>query len=167
MTDPVHRADAERWGGWKWRDPDRGEHFRRCSYCGSIHPEDLVAEPAWHAEWADMKYGWPHKFYIEIPNRDPGRLYVISSANHASSGLTHYRDLAREQRRAVRRDGYLRGTTWGGRDHYYGIGTRSTHFAKFYTVHLADPKIPIEVKEAIFRIGGKRFVFDDGRVRWS
>lgn len=166
--DPVHGGEADRWGGWDWDDPARGEHFRRCSYCGSMHPEDLVAEPSWRAEWSDRKYGWPHKFYVEVPNQDPDRLYVISSASHVGSDLTHFSDLTREEKRAVRRDGYLRsGVGWGGMNHYYGIGTRSHHFGKFYSVHLADPQIPVEVKETIYRISGVRITFTDGKVRWD
>jgi len=48
-----------------------GEPFRTCSYCGSIHPEDLLTALNTGAtlEMADMKYGWPHKFYVEIPNK--------------------------------------------------------------------------------------------------
>lgn len=47
------------------------EPFRRCSYCGSIHPEDLIKHLEKGAELggADWKYGWPHKFYVSgIPN---------------------------------------------------------------------------------------------------
>jgi hypothetical protein len=46
MTSPVHAGEAGRFGGWHWKDPRGAEHFRRCSYCGSIHPEDLAAETA-------------------------------------------------------------------------------------------------------------------------
>jgi hypothetical protein len=44
-----------------------GESFRRCSYCGSIHPEDLIKLVGEGAEiqGADWKYGWPHKFYVK------------------------------------------------------------------------------------------------------
>lgn len=46
-ADPVHGSgwnSAARWGGWHWEDPRGAEHFRRCSFCGSIHPGDLAAE---------------------------------------------------------------------------------------------------------------------------
>lgn len=63
-----------------WRpaseDPAR-QPFRTCSYCGSIHPEDLVKAIAAGAKLggSDWKYGWPHKFYIsEIPNPNAGKL---------------------------------------------------------------------------------------------
>lgn len=62
--------------------------WRTCNYCGSMHPEDLLALDARlrfdehvdirtlddaafqaamarpHLELADMKYGWPHKVYV-------------------------------------------------------------------------------------------------------
>lgn len=39
-----------------------------CSWCGSMHPSDLAAalragEASGH--WADFKYGWPHKWYVD------------------------------------------------------------------------------------------------------
>ena len=183
--DPVHGAEASRWGGWHWNGPSRGEHFRRCSYCGSIHPEDLAAEKSWHAEWADRKYSWPHKFYVDIPNRDPGALFCISSCHEAREGpyapggeryqpvqerspgyqWVAWADLTPEQLAIVRRDGM--GT---GDDHadWFGFGTRESHFGKFYTIHLADPAISQDVKDTIQRVSGLRFTWlDDGRVRWE
>lgn len=84
-NDPVHGGEADRWGGWSWREPDRGEHFRRCSYCGAIHPEDLVAEPEWTPRWADPKYGWPHKFYVDVANREPEALFVTGGNTGAEA----------------------------------------------------------------------------------
>lgn len=64
-----------------WREPHvdaeygQSEPFRRCHYCGSIHPEDLVRliEGGATLHGADWKYGWPHKFYVQgIPNLTPG-----------------------------------------------------------------------------------------------
>lgn len=74
----------------EWRKPridrkyGRIETYRTCSYCGSIHPEDLYTHLRdWnlnrstleklisHSEkqmlplgGTDWKYGWPHKFYV-------------------------------------------------------------------------------------------------------
>ena len=209
----VHGADAARWGGWSWSDPCRGEHFRRCSFCGSIHPEDLAAEPAgdcaicgkrgglshdypdypapgsvsedkraghpyqggWHAEWADRKYGWPHKFYVDIPNRNPGELFVIGSQSGGPPGTpapasgptmtwVAVADLSRSQRKIIKRDGWDSGRKLEG---YYGFGTRSSHFGKFYTVHLADPAVSDEVRDAIQSRSGLRFRFEGGRVAWE
>jgi hypothetical protein len=69
----------------EWRPPEtvlksgrdgysRDYPFRTCSYCGSIHPEDLlkVIEQGAILGGSDWKYGWPHKFYIEhIPSGLP------------------------------------------------------------------------------------------------
>ena len=88
-------------------DTPYGTPFRVCSYCGSIHPEDLYrylsAPPdperkktcllclgstrGWlqHTcqvtlSGSDWKYGWPHKFYVHgIPNPIAGQLVVSSS----------------------------------------------------------------------------------------
>lgn len=164
-VDPVHGQEATRWGGWSWRDPKDGEHFRRCSYCGSIHPEDLAAETEWRADWADRKYGWPHKFYSNIPNRDPGRRFIVASTNSPEPpsllvGDEWIRGSAVPD--DVDTDGYANlGEMW------VTLGTRESHFAKFYTVHLADPAADQPALEAIQRVSGLRFQFEDGRVSWG
>lgn len=71
----------------EWRPPQLerepyGETFRSCSYCGSIHPEDLVTllEAGAKASGADWKYGWPHKFYVDnIPNPHAGKPVEMGS----------------------------------------------------------------------------------------
>lgn len=78
---------AQRFGPTLWREPrplggegiPYRETFRTCSYCGSIHPEDLyrhlAGEPGAELHGADWKYGWPHKFYVQgIPNPAAGQL---------------------------------------------------------------------------------------------
>ena len=47
------------------------------------------------------------------------------------------------------------------------FGTRPSHFGKFYTIHLSDPGIDQEAKDAIGRRSGLRLTFIDGRVFWS
>jgi hypothetical protein len=161
--DPVHGGEAERWGGWSWRAPSHGEHYRTCSYCGSIHPADLAAETDWRAEWADRKYGWPHKFYVAVPNRNPERLFITSATNAterpAGDGWLPSADVPPD----VMTEGWsdLAATyTW------VLTGTRATHHAKFYTLHLADPSITPYVLEAVQRVSGLRIRFEDGRVSW-
>lgn len=60
------------------------EHFRRCSYCGSMHPEDLIEalKQGGKLGGSDWKYGWPHKFYIEVPNPAPERQVVWSASSY-------------------------------------------------------------------------------------
>jgi len=162
--DPVHgygSNTAARWSGWTWQAPARGEHFRRCSFCGSVHPADLAAEPAWTPQWADQKYGWPHKFYVDIPNRDPDALFCVGASTHPDPRMVAADELAAQQRAIIERDGMT--GDWAA----YAFGTRPHHFGKFYTVHLADPAIPSEVREAVFRGCGLRFSFDGGRVGWE
>lgn len=159
MAGPFKLAD-----GWSWSEPRHGEHFRRCSWCGSIHPEDLAAEPSWEPQWADQKYGWPHKFYVPVPNRDPDGLFVIS-ASHDDHGGTYVplAELTDEQRAVAQRDGWLReGDPWT----HFQFGTRPDHFGKFYTIHLRDSGLDPEVKVDIERRSGLAFEFDGSRVRW-
>lgn len=167
LVDPVHHGEADRWGGWTWRDPSRGEHFRRCSYCGSIHPDDLAAEQGVRADWADMKYGWPHKFYVDIPNREPARQYVISSATRLprEGRWITVADADPVVQEVLERDGYGRDSKY--RPAFVQLGTRAHHFGKFYTVHLADPMVSAETKTVIEQLGGLRFTFADGRVQWE
>ena len=54
-----------------WCKPDSDRPFRHCSYCGSMHPLDLLAglEQGARLGGSDWKYGWPHKFYVyDYPN---------------------------------------------------------------------------------------------------
>jgi hypothetical protein len=168
MTINIH-PDAARWGGWHWEPPQRGEHFRRCSFCGSIHPEDLAAEPEWTPSWADMKYGWPHKFYADIPNREPNQLYVTSaSQNQYTEDYIPLEQLTDEQRAVAERDAYLRDDDpWT----HFQFGHRRNHFGKFYTVHLADDQIADSVAADVEQRSGLAFTFEvaDGeiaRVYW-
>ncbi len=166
----VHGFEADRWGGWYWEEPMHEEHFRRCSYCGSVHPEDLVAEPEWHASWADQKYGWPHKFYVDIPNREPDKLFCVGSTSgnnpqqhtyYGESAWVAHADLTEEQRTIVERDRMtLQHAT------YYMFGKRPKHFGKFYTKHLADPDLDPDVKDEIERKTGMQFTFEGHQVRW-
>jgi hypothetical protein len=176
MPDPVHGSAADYWGGWHWEKPCRGEHFRRCSYCGSVHPEDVAAtfrfKAGATADWADRKYGWPHKFYIHISNPDPAAIFCVGSASGGTrtdeeledEGYIPLSKLNAEQRQVMERDG-MGGSEAG----VAGVrfGTRAEHFGKFYTVHLADPAIDESTHESIALGSGLRFHFEDGTVRWE
>lgn len=59
---------AQRFAPHTWRGPDTGHVYRSCSYCGCIHPDDLLfglQQEGAQLSGADWKYGWPHKFYID------------------------------------------------------------------------------------------------------
>lgn len=167
LDQSVH-PDADWWGGWGWSEPMRGEHFRRCNFCGSLHPEDFANEPGVdRIDWSDPKYGWPHKAYVDIVNRDPERLYVYTASNAPQPGTVAREDLTDEQWEIITRDG------WDGRPgvppwKYFGFDTRRTHNAKFYSIHLKDSTVSPEVKRAVEERIGLRFEFlPEGRVRWE
>ncbi len=159
------------WDCWFWRDGDdrSGQHFRTCSFCGSIHPADLAAEAVWEAVWADRKYGWPHKFYADLPNRDPDRLFTLAATSgerRPHSGWTAVADLSDEQLAAISRDRWpMESTTW------LLFGRRPVLHAKFYVAHLADPAVA-GVRADIERRCGLSFDFAVGadgvrQVSWS
>lgn len=57
-----HRIDAH---GYQ-SDP-----YLHCSYCGSLTVDDALAVfSAAGVRWSasDYKYGWPHKFYLDVPH---------------------------------------------------------------------------------------------------
>ena len=146
---------------WYWAKPRAGEHFRTCSYCGSIHPDDLVAsEIGGPVDWADMKYGWPHKFYVHVVNQNPEQLFVVASCTSPHlpyEGWVRAKDIPR----GVVKSGWLDSDEW------YMVDTRRYHFAKFYSVHLRDPRVAPETVRAIEQLSGLHFEFDvDGGIRW-
>jgi len=121
-------------------------HLRNCAYCGSMHPSDVVAaiKSGARGEWADMKYGWPHKAYFEgVPNPHAGMLEIRASSNHEHEGWIK------------------EGVMW----HEPGTPASPTTGGKFYTVHLMDATP--EERETIETHLGLKFDFsDDGMVRW-
>lgn len=78
-----NNAWAQRFAPLTWRDPQPdmepyGYPFRTCSYCGSIHPLDLLAfldKGGVRLNPSDRKWGWPHKLYLDgIPNPMAGKV---------------------------------------------------------------------------------------------
>ena len=53
--------------GTTWNPRDDGK--QHCDYCGSLHPAEVVAllKAGARIHMADMKYGWPHKAYLDNP----------------------------------------------------------------------------------------------------
>jgi hypothetical protein len=138
----------------------------------SLEPtQHAYTTDGWYASWADQKYGWPHKFYVEgIRNRDPKSLSVVSATTHlegargllGSAPWVLKENLTKEQKHVIEDDGM------GGDYAAYQFAHRDNHFAKFYTEHLHDPAIDPEVIETIERIAGLHFEWlEDGRVAWS
>jgi hypothetical protein len=169
-ADPVHGTEIAYHPfatGWDWWEPHRGEHFRRCTYCGSIHPDDLAAETTGlhKVSWADMKHGFPHKVYLDITNRNPEQRFIIGATPTDQPSWGRPEDWVRPDAipEGVNTDGW----TDLSRYRWIHIGTRPHHNAKFYTEHLRDPRVSDEVRDRIHQIIGLRLDWtDDGRVRW-
>ena len=87
----VTQKGVFKFGATHWRDAApihkdgyQGYVYRSCSYCGSIHPDDLLTAVGSGAtlHGADWKYGWPHKLYVEdIPNPIAGQTIKIGASN--------------------------------------------------------------------------------------
>ena len=159
-------------GDWEWREPRRGHPFRTCNYCGSINPDDLAKVEGWTPDWADRKYGWPHKAYIRnFANPNPDLDFCIEAGNAPVPNDTEtmrfklVADLTGEERAICKGDGM--DSSGSRKDRYVGFGKRQTLFVKLYSEHLADDAISDETKESIGKKIGLRFEFAaDGRIKW-
>jgi len=145
-------------------DEQSAGRLRACSYCGSMHPADVAAaiRAGAHGEWADWKYGWPHKAYFEgIPNPHAG---MPESRVHRSDPPP---EAETDKWRRVQR-GFNSQT---GEPEYWwaevGQPAGATTYGKFYTVHLQDATP--EDRAIIEQHLGLAFEFiEDGqKVRWS
>ena len=160
-------------GEWVWREPRRGNFFRTCNYCGSINPDDLAPVEGWVPDWADWKYGWPHKAYINhLASPNPDLEFCIQARSAPApidTDTTRFKlvaDLTDEERAICEADGM--GFSGSKLDGYVGFGARKTLFAKLYSVHLADDAISKETKESIGKRIGLKFEFtSEGRIKWS
>ena len=125
--------------------------LRNCGYCGSMHPADVAAaiKAGAKGEWADTKYGWPHKSYFDgIPNPHAGLLESRASANFKSEEHLDWTPTG---------DGHWREP---------GKPAPATTYGKFYTVHLMDaaPEDRVVIEKHL----GLHFEFtDDGKVSWQ
>lgn len=67
----------QRDGGYQDR-----EGFKACGYCGSMCPEELanlIEEGKAIMGGSDWKYGYPHKFYVDIKNPHPDKQVIKST----------------------------------------------------------------------------------------
>lgn len=167
--------------------------LRSCGYCGSMHPTDLAAALAVGAKahWADFKYGWPHKMYVEgIPNPHAGMMESRFGAGSAvptcpktnaaceSGRQDFYHPVCECMKQAEPTEGFHESTPvvrmqsgfrpHDGKPNYSwheaGRPAKSTTDGKFYTVHLKDATD--DEKHVIHRAMGLRFDFSDGKVTW-
>lgn len=157
--------------GYEWcpeTPPDLNSEYgqtgrlRSCGYCGSMHPADVAEaiKAGAQGHFADFKYGWPHKVYLDnIPNPHAGLDEIRTWSTSPSEGLVEKREPRYNPRTGERVEddvGYVKVTKAG----------KLTH-GKFYTVHLLDATP--EDREIIERHLGVRFAFkDDGQlVMWE
>lgn len=154
-----------------WRDaaaPNVAEgktsgRLRGCGYCGSMHPADVAAaiRAGARGNWADFKYGWPHKAYFDnVPNPHAGILETLSSSSSKSERYPfEIREPRFNERTGERVDDYVRYSETPK------PAAATTH-GKFYSVHLRDATP--EDRAVIEAHLGLKFDFDDkGGVRWS
>lgn len=174
-----HDSDfmSARFGPTSWREKGKKLHpsndtvqaFRTCSYCGSIHPEDLIEALKAGATLggADWKYGWPHKFYVEkIPNPNAGQLVSRTSCSIAGAEPTA-EERASMERWATKPGSEVRvkpsGFDPGDGTPRYSLAVfepdGSTTHAKWYNEHLKDlsPEAFAELALLLEKHAGIRF----------
>lgn len=178
---------AQRFGKPSWRlsgekahpNSDHVESFRSCSYCGSIHPEDLVSilESGAHLGHADWKYGWPHKFYIDgIINLNKGNL--VRRTTQSIAGETPTEEELASARIYASRPGCEIKTVHAG---YFSSKTGKpvyslavfepdgpTTHGKFYNQHLVDlePEAFAVVAAVLLKHSGIQFVLDEKGLQY-
>lgn len=112
-----------------------------CWYCGSLNPDHLLelfrSGKVVGFSGSDWKYGWPHKFYIDIDTGKPGEYYYEINGEQV--------DKAEYDKACADRN--YRCNEFGGRSMGSGRveGTGVFH-AKFYNEHIVDVR-PEDLEE--------------------
>lgn len=126
-----------------------------------MHPEELAAaiKAGATVEWADRKYGWPHKVYVSgVPNPHAGMAEALSICNFEQPGYDRIASPRYNERTGERVADHV---DWVKKS----VAGPTTH-GKFYSVHLQDATP--EDREVIERAMGLRFTFHDlGGVHWA
>jgi hypothetical protein len=71
------------------------EGFKCCSYCGSMDPvelAELIEKGEAVMEGSDWKYGWPHKFYVEVKNPYPYKVVRMGSRCYTDENGERHED---------------------------------------------------------------------------
>ena len=138
---------------------------KTCSYCGSLHPEDVLAAMKAGAkiEWADFKYGWPHKLYIDLPNLKAGKDCVISTCQFGAGY-----EPTEQDRKQYDKWSFIdtpNGRNWTGKK--TDAAPVLAH-GKFYSVHLNDasPEVFAELAALIESNSGVLFERDERGVKY-
>ena len=147
------------------RDGPYGYPFRQCTYCGAIHPGDMLAflkdgvVNSFHD--ADWKYGWPHKFYFDVPNPFAGE------PRRCGSMIKAVGEVPDEHDRKQYIDWVLVNGRWEGE---MIMPAPDTTPAKFYATHLQDVDDDLldEIARHIFARTGITFKKDsEGRLMYA
>jgi hypothetical protein len=168
---PLCHGENPRWSqdGVSWRPeeptPSRVDYpygfpFRTCSYCGSIHPEDLLMHLKLGATMhgSDWKYGWPHKQYLEgIKNPNAGNFYP----QYGYGGTLE--EWVKRFPNAKQIEGEDR------KFYLYDSEAPATTHAKWYNVHLKDlePEAFKLVADELFKKAHILFQMNDGKLQYS
>ena len=119
-----------------WRPGDARAPWQSCSYCGSMHPVYVLEalENGAKLHGADWKYGWPHKFYIVVPNPEPEKEFDLGSLTEGGKIVETYR------------------------------GTLATLQGKWYNEHLLDEGVPVRLFRVLEEKSGIRFQIRDNQL---
>jgi hypothetical protein len=177
----AHRHSMNHFGADKypdglipWRDAEAPDidggkttgRLRGCGYCGSMHPADVATAIRAGAKgnFADWKYGWPHKAYFDkIPNPHAGMLEARSSYGGNPEELENG-----AARFPLKVPAGFDSRTGEPKFHYYAPAEPAapTTYGKFYSVHLQDATP--EDRAVIEHHLGLAFDFTpDGKVGWK
>jgi hypothetical protein len=111
----VRSTRASREGTWIDQEPPEElvpDILPSCSYCGSLTIDDFLQgleTSGAHFSGSDWKYGWPHKFYLDLP----------CAPYRTSLGGRYYTENGKR----------IAECTWG---------ERAVRHHKFYSIHLLD-----------------------------
>jgi len=112
-----------------WDDRDG---YRACTYCGSMHPDDLfeAIERGDKLGPTDKSY----KIYVDLPHKNPDSVRVVGSANFKpGDSYKNWNDLTPEEKEIAK--GY---DPTDGQERFIQFGTNGAiNHAKFYFQHLS------------------------------
>ena len=112
------------------KDTESG--YRRCSCCGSMHPDDLfemIEKKTCEISGTDKNY----KIYVDAPHPHVGAPRIFSSCSHPSHG---YEKLTEDRAKQAGLDSYAIHAHLGGYVKIDRQGPRAN--LKFYYMHLSD-----------------------------
>lgn len=148
------------------------ENYRYCSYCGSLHPADFMYQACKSGSGckiggSDWKYGYPHKFYVDIPNPNPDEKRLCGSTSKGSKPIFS-RDSGVVEKYI--KDGDEPGesyTIWDDKRGWSMEGTYPIISCKFYTEHFKDMGLTKQDSDIIFEHTGIIFEIDKKGLKYK